>query len=215
MRNETLDEAALTARVGELVGLAGADDARRAVRATLLALGELLPPRERAALGQAVAPPLPTNLGAGAARRMDLDEFFDTVRRREGVGLGFAREHTEVVCRVLGEQLPRELRGEIERALPEAIAELFRERDIDALPPAHPVAAGERHHSLATGRPGSRHPVSTSRPDEAQRHSVADEANPHADTKLSSANGLTQERLNETLADAEPDTRRRIGEASD
>ena len=41
-------------------------------------------------------------------------------------------------------------------------------------------------HTLATGRPGSRHPLSESGPRPAQTDSVATE-NPHGDSKLSSA----------------------------
>jgi hypothetical protein len=40
------------------------------------------------------------------------------------------------------------------------------------------------------------------------------EENPHADSKLSSAKGLTQERLDESLATAKPEQGRRISRAS-
>ncbi len=54
--------------------------------------------------------------------------------------------------------------------------------------------------TLAEGRPGSAHPLSEARPERAQSQSVARADNPHGDTKLSSATGLTQEREGETLA---------------
>jgi hypothetical protein len=38
----------------------------------------------------------------------------------------------------------------------------------------------------------------------AHAHSVARSENPHADTKLSSSPGLTQERLGDSLAEARP-----------
>lgn len=56
---------------------------------------------------------------------------------------------------------------------------------------------------LSEARPGSRHPVSEAAPKDAQQHSVAED-NPHGDTKLSSTDGLTQEREHETLAEGEP-----------
>jgi hypothetical protein len=54
--------------------------------------------------------------------------------------------------------------------------------------------------TLAEGRPGSRHPLSEARSDRSQSESVVATENPHADTKLSSAHGLTQEREGESLA---------------
>ena len=56
--------------------------------------------------------------------------------------------------------------------------------------------------TLSEGRPGSRKPVSEARPANHQQHSVADD-NPHDDTKVSSATGMTQEREHETLAEGE------------
>jgi hypothetical protein len=47
---------------------------------------------------------------------------------------------------------------------------------------------------------GSAHPLSSGRAKQAQRGAVA-EPNPHGDTKVSSATGLTQEREHESLAE--------------
>jgi hypothetical protein len=80
----------------------------------------------------------------------------------------------------------------LREALPEPMSALF-----------HPREPGKRfehvhldpnHHTLADGRPGSRHPLSEARPERAQTDSVVRADNPHGDTKLSSATGLTQER---------------------
>jgi uncharacterized protein (DUF2267 family) len=210
-----VDEAELVARVSELIGFARSEETCPAIRATLSALGEQLPPRERSALGDALPAPFRAGLGVGAARSLDVPGFFDAVSRREGVAPGFGREHAEVVCRVLGELLPGALRAEIERTLPQSVADLFLGPEAGVTPPGYAVVpVAERHDTLATGHPGSQHPLSSSRPDDTQRHSVAGEDNPHADTKLSSAPGLTQERLDESLATAHPETRRRIGQAS-
>jgi hypothetical protein len=61
-----------------------------------------------------------------------------------------------------------------------------------------------RGTTLATGRPGSRHPVSEAHEDRAHTESIARSDDPHGDTKLSSSRGLTQERLRETLAEGRP-----------
>jgi hypothetical protein len=57
--------------------------------------------------------------------------------------------------------------------------------------------------------------MSESAPHSAQSHSVVCEANPHGETKISSARGMTQERLDESLATAHPDEHRTIAKASD
>jgi uncharacterized protein (DUF2267 family) len=193
----------LLGRIKQLGGLQTTREATAALRATLAALGERLSDRDR----DLVAGVLPRSV-AGALHKgkrrgaFDIAELYNRIRRREGVTLGFAREHAQVVCRVLGEILPDVARREIERALPESFAELFSPpRSFDP-PPEHPVAPGAQHRTLATGRAGSLHPLSESRPRAAQSHSVVSESNPHADTKLSSASGLTQERLDESLATA-------------
>jgi uncharacterized protein (DUF2267 family) len=202
----------------KIVALAGLDttrEAERALRATLAALGELLPEKERRAFADA----LPSRLGMVLEMRkhhgpFGLEEFFGHVQRREVTSAGFAREHAQVVCRVLGEALPDDARARLERAVPAEYVDLFRGVSRDtAPPPTHPVEPGARHHSLATGKPGSRHPVSEAHPDSAHTHSLAREDDPHGDTKLSSASGLTQERLDESLATNVPDPSRRIGRA--
>ncbi len=118
------------------------------------------------------------------------------------------------VCRSLGEVLPDEVLDKLGEALPASLVELFHPYPEGEAPP-HRMAASARRHTLATGRPGSSHPLSEAKPPDAHQHSVANEDNPHAETKLSSARGLTQERLEESMATAKPETRRRIGESSD
>jgi uncharacterized protein (DUF2267 family) len=206
-------------RIADLSGLDTTEEAAAVLQATLVAMGQRLAPDVR----DTIAAALPDEIGA-VLRRSESElesesesesEFFDRVRRREGVSLGFAREHAQGVCRALGEILPGEALRALEEALPASFAELFHPPPPPAPPPGYRVAKSERHHTLATGRPGSRHPLSESRPPTAQSHSVVREANPHADTKLSSASGLTQERLEESLATAHPSKGRRISNASD
>jgi uncharacterized protein (DUF2267 family) len=211
-----VDEHAFGDRVSTLMGGGTLQDARRAIRSVVAALGERLPDEERRALAE--------NLPPGWAHVLhirkyggpfDVAEFYERVRRREGSTLGFAREHAQVVCRVMTESLPFLMLQRIERALPETFGELFRSGRALGEPPPHRLVHAERAHTLATGRPGSQHPVSESPPPAGHHHSIACSDNPHEETKLSSAHGLTQERLEESLATAHPDSTRSIAEASD
>jgi len=210
-----MSEKAILQRIMVLGGLSE-EAASTALGATLAALGERLLDEDRALLARG----LPDELAASVLERtyqgeFDVAEFFDRIRRREGVRLGFAHEHGQVVCRVLGETLSEELRVRIERVLPESYVELL-DPPRDAQPaPDHRGTCLRGHRTLATGRGGSEHPLSESRPQVAQAHSVVCEANPHADTKMSSATGTTQERLEESLATAHPGTTRRTRDASE
>lgn len=206
----------LLERIVQLAGLDTTQEASAALRATLTALGERLLDEDRDIVAGALPPELGVILRSAKFRgSFDVADFFDRVRRSEGVSLGFAREHAEVVCRAVAEALEEEARLRMEGALPDSFAELFRVPLPSEPPPAHPLGQSERHHTLATGRPGTRHPVSESRAEVAQAHSVVREANPHAETKVSSARGLTQEQVGESLASAQPDSRRTISKASD
>jgi hypothetical protein len=97
----------------------------------------------------------------------------------------------------------------IRRDLPPDVAELLVEVEPHASPPAAHHDVGKR--TLAEGRAGHSRPLYAARPDNAQTESVASSANPHGDTKLSSAHGLTQEREAESLATAEGLTQEREG----
>ncbi|MCP3142293.1 DUF2267 domain-containing protein [Pyxidicoccus xibeiensis] len=207
-----MTHAEFLSRVAERAGLADAEDAARTVRAVLEVVGERLGRREL----QALAEDLPTPLGAllrdgTHGQDFDLAELYARVARREHVRPGFAVEHTGIVCQVLAEALSDGALHQLREALPEPLAALFmprahRERfEYVHLDPVH-------HHTLAEGQPGSQHPVSRARAERAHTHSVARSDEPHADTRLSSASGLTQERERETLATAHPGARLTQGE---
>lgn len=199
--SEPIDDRALVSRVAARIGGASASDARRAVTATLPVLAESLAPRDRDALRAALGPSLGGSLHAGPyAGAFDADELFARVTKREHVTGGFAREHAEVVLVELFAALAPELRSHLARELHPSVGALLA-------PPAHGEPPPHEHpappafaHSLATGRQGSANPLATAAPPGAQSHSVVREDNPHADSKMSSASGLTQERLEESLA---------------
>lgn len=205
----------LLEKVKRLAGLDTTRQAAAALRATLAVLGQRLPQPERDAFGRALPERARVWLQARRFRgEFDVPELFDRVRRAEGVTLGFAREHAEVVCRVCGAVLPDELRQRLERELPPSWSELFfppAVPEAEGAPPGRP-SPGNLRRTLATGRPGGSHPMSESRPpSDVQSESVAS-ADPHESSKLSTARGTTQERLGETLASAHPGAERPLSD---
>lgn len=101
--------------------------ALRALRSTLTVLGRHLD-RDTA---RAVADALPTSYGAWLTRpgfggcRMSLDQLYREVAWREGVSIGFAMEHSQVVIAVLLNWLDAATGRRLLRGLPEQLAELL------------------------------------------------------------------------------------------
>jgi uncharacterized protein (DUF2267 family) len=191
--------------------------AERALRSTLRVLGERLTDDEAGA----VAARLPEELARivdQAEYDGDFDdaEFYERVRRRAKTAPGTAREHADVVLRAIGEAIDDELRARLVRVLPGSLGRQLLPADTGEIPP-HPIAHRTPSFStLAHGRPGSLHPLSEASPPAGQTHSVARNDDPHGETKLSSARGLTQERHRESLATAKPPiVARTIAEAKD
>lgn len=190
-----------------------ASEARSALQATLRALRGGLTDDEAQALAQEIDAPWAAPLREGFyAGELALEEFYRQVacdgQRRLSVGA----ESAQIVCRVLGSVLSPTTVQRLSRHVPQLA------RDFEA-PPApqviqcaeHLRSAAAPEHTLAAGRPGSSRPLSEARPnpgqtlsggraENAHAHSVARSDDPHADTKLSSARGLTQEREGESLA---------------
>jgi uncharacterized protein (DUF2267 family) len=178
--------------------------AERVVRATVAVLGERLTTEEAQTLRRA----LPDDLGRILERsEYDSDfaaaEFYERVRRRADTTPGIARESVDVVLRSIGSTLEAGASRRLARVLPENLGRQLTPREVGA-PPPHAAAPHGRLTTLASGRPGSRHPLSEAALPTGQTHSVAANPNPHAETKLSTSRGLTQERLRETLATGHP-----------
>jgi hypothetical protein len=112
----------------------------------------------------------------------------------------------------LADALSEDVLTRLRRHMPGDMGQLFTP------PRAMTSTAAEPHgkhapgpgSTLADGRPGSRHPLSEANP--AHRDSVARSENPHADTKLSSSAGMTQERVSDTLATGKPGSHRPLSE---
>jgi len=185
-------------------GIADRALARKALGATLAVLGSRLPDHEATALARRLSPEL-ARIVEEETYDGDFDaaELYERVRQRTGSPPGISREQTDVVLRALGEMLdPAEL-TRLARALPEPIVRGLVGREEVEVPP-YAAGAKPRRRTLAEGKPGSTHPIAESAPPSGHTHSVAVNEDPHAETKLSSSHGLTQERFDETLASGRP-----------
>jgi uncharacterized protein (DUF2267 family) len=198
-------------RICERGPFRGESAARRALTATLASLGERLFEEERKHIVAELSPDIASLLlQRGSAQKASLDAFVASVARRERVRASLAIEHAQIVCAVIAELLLPSTRQVLCKKLPE-LAQLFE------VPKQPPAASHDPHqpagapHDLAEGRPGGTHPIATSDTTTlAHRHSVARSTDPQADTRLSSARGLTQEREDRTLAEGRPGSRRPI-----
>ncbi len=190
-------------------GIPRGRDAKRAVHAALVTLGELLDESET----NRIAPCLPQTLAPWLRihafdRGADASSFFSRVAHAESVPQSQAREHAQIVCGVIARTLPQPVRDLLSKRLPPPLSELF-EVAASSEPPPHPHHAGPSHHVLATGESGSSHPISESPPPIAT-HAVGEQNT----TKLSTARGLTQDVASETLATAHPADDRTISKVS-
>lgn len=197
-------------------GLGDERSARRATAATLEILGQHLPSNDR----EAVCRRAPVEVATVLRRRhydgdIEADGFFELVSELEGVAIGFALEHAEVVCQVLAEVVGDEGRRHLTVNVLPSLARLFEPRRRPTPVPPHvhehqvPPGVG---HTLASGRPGSYRPISAAH-GTAHQESVVESNNPHGDVKISTAHGLSQERFHETLANGKPGSRRSLSDS--
>ena len=203
--NEILD------RLVELGPFRSESQARKALIATLEILGTQLFEEER----QRMRAELPSEVSGllSQQRPLDpcsLDEFFRRVARRERIRTSLGVEHAQITCRVISEALQPSTRKLLRRRLPE-LAAVFELPEQPETPPYEPHRLAGAPHDLAEGRAGGTHPLASSDTETlAHRHSVARSADPHAETRLSSARGMTQEREGRTLAKGRPGSRRPV-----
>ena len=118
---------------------------------------------------------------------------------------GRAVELFHVVCRTVDGELDPMMREEFRKGLPDAIVDSF-----DRTPEPITSATG---HTLASGRPGSRTPLSSS--SHAHSQSLAETGQPRTASKIATSRGMTQERLHRTLAEGKPGSTRPISSESD
>lgn len=145
---------------------------------------------------------------------LDRDGFVRAVAEHERTAVGFGIEHAMAACQALAEHADDDLRYRL-RALPRSLGEFFEghaatEDGPERLPSPH---EHEPHRpTLSSARPGPQRPLSEGRPSGGQRHSVAASEDPHGDSRLSSASGVTQERQGRTLAEGKPGSERPLSE---
>ena len=214
-----MDQTRFIEEVRAQVGAANEDDVEKAVRATIAALGAMVGHPHR----QAIAGALPEALArpfrdAHYDASMGRDAFVEQVAASEHVPQGRALEHATAVLAALGGALEEDVRLVLEGELPEDVREWVRPKRESRPPPRAPArghpARGHQEppHRLSDGEAGSRHPISESAPHRAHADSVAATPSPHADTKLSSARGTTQEREHETLSEGSAGSERPVSE---
>jgi hypothetical protein len=142
-----------------------------------------------------------------------LGDLVDRVTHETSLPRGKALELSQMTCRFLAEELDEAALAHVQNWLPGDVLALFdRTAPLPDLPPRrhHPP---RRDQTLASGRSGSRHPVSEAVP--GHRESVAASPEPHADTKLSSSRGTSTERGGDTLATGRSGSRRPLSESED
>lgn len=196
-------------------GLHGLKDAEHALASTLETLGFLLPERLVRALSAALPSECSDPLALGlSASRLQLRTHGSAGVQPDALPRP-AMERIQMVCAALAPVLPPELVADLIRELPERFKVAF---ECEA---TQPMPTRVRRGTLASGRPGAAHPLSeatpgstqplhTAHPGRAHQNSVL-AANPHADTKLSSARGTTQEREHHSLAEERPERCRGSG----
>jgi uncharacterized protein (DUF2267 family) len=209
-----MNEDTLLGRLQELAPFADREAARRAFDATLRALRRGLSEDEAdwlaVALGPTLSEPL---LREGHAGELNTAELYRWMKRYTKQRKGIAVEQAQVVCRALAELLPEPDLERLKKHLPE-LSDLFQVPESLAAPSPPRLRSAPTDHTLAGGRPGSSNPISeaggpsardlagANPEDLAQSQSVARARNPHGETKLSSARGLSSEREERTFARA-------------
>ena len=189
--------------VAERTGLEPAA-AAAAVTATFEALGRALRPAAAGPVAALLPEPLAVAVTAGARTEVAATSFVADLAAHEQVGLGFAREHAQVIL--------EQIAGELEPATQALLRERVGERAPEAAAWLHSRDAPESRRgpapgsdrTLAGGRPGSPTPLSAAQPPAGQHDSVAANPDPHAETKLASSEGVSTERDHDTLAEGRP-----------
>jgi uncharacterized protein (DUF2267 family) len=207
-------------RVREHTGLAERVNVELVVGAVMEALGPLVEPAHREALASELPAALARRLCRGAPDpSLDQRDFLRRVSASVHLPEGPAREQATAVLEALGDELEPEPRRLLAMQLPGEMPEWLTPRRVSGARGEHGTPSrrqpGPGGHRLSDARPGSRHPLSEAAPTRAHSGSVAASDDPHRDTRLSTARGLTQEREHEDLAEGHPGSDRPLDEAGD
>ncbi len=114
------------AEVRDLAGLDGRDEAERATRATLATLEERLAGNEPSNLAAQLPCGLKSSLeGTGGQESFSLDEFYERVARKEGVGKKEAAAHARAVAATVRSAVTGGEMDDVRVQLGPGFAELF------------------------------------------------------------------------------------------
>jgi uncharacterized protein (DUF2267 family) len=145
-------------------GLPDHEIAVHAIRVTLHLLGQRLTDDEALSLAAALAPKLERIVDASEYdRQLDGPELYARATQALGASSGRAHEAVDVVVRELGTLVPSDLRRRLYHALPYGLADLLMSAQLGA-PAEYPPRGHAEPSTLASGRPGSRHPLSEAIP---------------------------------------------------
>ena len=210
-----MDRAPFVALVSERSGLDEAA-AERVIVATLSGLAERLLSIDAQAIAARLPRPWAPLLARGQGQDFTVDGLYTRVGNRAGLSRLEALEQTQVVCQVLSDALDETGRQHLVLHLDDEWRRLFAPRQVT--PPEFALHGASKRHvvagagnTLATGRPGGHHPLSEATL--GHRGSVVGSADPHADTRISSARGLSAERDGSTLASGRPGGTRPLSES--
>jgi uncharacterized protein (DUF2267 family) len=200
-----MDERELTLLVKTDAGFQTFAEARHAIRAAMGALACALEDEDAHALELAVPANVARLLRRPSSTQVrSVHGLYVEAERRERVGLGFAIEHAQVVCRVLARRLDPELVARLRRHLPPDIAELLGDRPPEREAPpyvhAHPTLVPPPPQTLSRSRPGSAEPIAGTRHVLAHEGSVARSPTAHAARMVETARSTRPTREDETLA---------------
>ena len=157
-------------------------EVRQALAAALEVLGSLLTSDERTIVADELSPALAVVLRDAVPHpRGDWHELTHRLAQLEGVRVGLAVEHAELVCQTLGDALSPSARGRLLRNLPE-LARLFERPERVEAPPVEAHRSNAAPSDLAEGRPGGAVPLASADPRYlAHTHSIARSDDPHGD----------------------------------
>lgn len=199
-------------------GLRSEAEARAVSENVVAHLGALLTSHDRVAVAGRLPVALADALDLEEPEQViSMDDLVLRVAIRGDVALGTALEHTHVVCEALARSLGEDLTDFLRARLPDDVAALLRAERPTMQGPTHFVHAREAPvaitgSTLATGRPGSNHPLYEGIFGEGHSGSVARSANPHGDRKISSGGAPMRKGRSTTLSGGRPGPSRPVSE---
>jgi uncharacterized protein (DUF2267 family) len=163
-----MNYAELLEQVTHYTGLTKRDEAELVLTATTAALASCLPVIDRERWARHLPSELHARWNASSYRAgQSADAVFNQVPAAARVPAPYAREQAQAVIRVLAGPLDESDRELLARHLPDELGSLVLEPQLSEGVIAHGHANAEpeqQGRTLATGAPGSQHPLSSAQP---------------------------------------------------